>query len=271
MARIRTIKPEFFTSSDIVSLTPLARVFYVALWCEADREGLLSWNENTMKMRYLPGDDVYVSDIADELEEAGLIVFYDGEDGKTYVEIPTFKEHQVINNRESESAIAGRVKAASKRVKAEGRKEGKGREGTKDKEANASVASGQTLPEDDPDSVAKEVTLKCPIGLIVNAYHDLMPLNPRVRVLSDARKRTIAARWRQASKLDAQPFGYSDEESGVAAWKKFFEICSYSDFLTGKAKARPGQPPFIADIDFLMSPHGFASALENKYHREVQS
>jgi hypothetical protein len=38
MARIRTIKPEFFTSEDIVSLTPLARLFYVSLWCEADRE-----------------------------------------------------------------------------------------------------------------------------------------------------------------------------------------------------------------------------------------
>ena len=43
MSRIRSIKPEFFTSEDIVSMTPLARLFYVSLWCEADREGRLDW------------------------------------------------------------------------------------------------------------------------------------------------------------------------------------------------------------------------------------
>ena len=39
VARIRTIKPDFFTSEDIVVLTPWARLLYIALWCEADREG----------------------------------------------------------------------------------------------------------------------------------------------------------------------------------------------------------------------------------------
>ena len=40
----------------------------------------------------------------------------------------SFKNHQVINNRESESVIPARVKVASARVQGEGRKEGKGRE-----------------------------------------------------------------------------------------------------------------------------------------------
>ena len=57
MARIRTIKPEFFTSEDIVSLSPLARLLYVALWCEADKEGRLVWKPLTFKLRYLPADD----------------------------------------------------------------------------------------------------------------------------------------------------------------------------------------------------------------------
>ena len=77
MARIRTIKPEFFTSEDIVSLTPLARVFYIALWCEADRSGRLDWKPGTLKMRYLPGDDCNFSDLAFELTNAGLIVLYE--------------------------------------------------------------------------------------------------------------------------------------------------------------------------------------------------
>jgi len=52
VARIRTIKPEFFTSEDIVSLAPLTRLLYIALWCEADKEGRLAWKPLTFKLRY---------------------------------------------------------------------------------------------------------------------------------------------------------------------------------------------------------------------------
>lgn len=134
MARIRTIKPEFFTSEDIVSLTPLARLFYVSLWCEADREGRLSWKTKTLKMRYLPGDDCSIDELSQELIDAGLILIYTV-DGRDYAEIPAFARHQIINNRESDSVIPPREHDASctraSRVKAEGKegKEGKGKEG----------------------------------------------------------------------------------------------------------------------------------------------
>lgn len=129
MARIRTIKPEFFTSSDIIALTPLARLFYVSLWCEADRDGLLSWNTATLKYRYFPADKVDIESLAGELVNLGLIIILVGDDGREYAEIPSFQSHQVINNRESESILRSRVKDASPRVQGEGRKEGKGREG----------------------------------------------------------------------------------------------------------------------------------------------
>ncbi len=107
MARIRTIKPEFFTSSDIVCMTPLSRLFYASLWCEADREGRLKWDVRTLKLRYFPADDCDISAMADELKENGLIVIYEVA-GKSYAEIPSFTTHQVINNREAESIIPAR-------------------------------------------------------------------------------------------------------------------------------------------------------------------
>ena len=129
MSRIRTIKPEFFTSEDIVSMSPLARLYYVSLWCEADREGRFEWKPKTFKLRYLPGDNCDMDMLSSELIDAGLIVLYQVE-GKTFAEIPTFTKHQVINNRESESQIPARVAHASNtrqpRVKAEGKE---GREG----------------------------------------------------------------------------------------------------------------------------------------------
>jgi hypothetical protein len=128
MARIRTIKPEFFTSEDIVSLTPLARLFYVSLWCEADREGRLEWKPKTFKLRYLPGDDCSVDALGQELIDIGLVRLYEV-DGKVYAEIPSFTKHQIINNRESESQIPARVHHASTTRKPRVPAEGKGREG----------------------------------------------------------------------------------------------------------------------------------------------
>lgn len=129
--------------------------------------------------------------------------------------------------------------------------------------------------EDDHDDERADESAKgkgvpaCPVGEIVNAFHDLMPLNPKVRVLDDARKKTIRARWREASLMAIKPFGYATAADGLAAWKQFFEVCADSPFLTGRTKAREGHPPFVADIDFLMSPSGFKKCLENKYHRDA--
>jgi hypothetical protein len=119
MARIRTIKPDFFTSEDIMALSPLARLLYIGTWLDADRQGRLSWKPNTLKVRYLPSDDCDIQAVAAELLERGLIVLYG--DGLSY--IPTFLEHQVINPRESKSNLpdpkentTSRVSDASLRV-----------------------------------------------------------------------------------------------------------------------------------------------------------
>lgn len=105
MARIRTIKPEFFTSEDVVALSPLARLLYIATWLEADREGRLAWKPATLKMRYFPADACDMAAIAGELVAQGLAVPYG--DGLAY--LPGFVKHQVINNRENPSKLPAPV------------------------------------------------------------------------------------------------------------------------------------------------------------------
>jgi len=144
MARIRTIKPDFFTSEDIVSLTPLARLLYIGIWCEADKEGRLVWKPMTFKLRYLPGDACDIKALCQEIVDQGLVVLY----GDGYAVIPAFSRHQHVNPRESESVIpapdacesvtttnprvvdaCARVDDASARVPhAQGGREGKGKE-----------------------------------------------------------------------------------------------------------------------------------------------
>lgn len=101
MARIRTIKPEFFTSDDICALSPLARLLYVGLWCEADRDGRLVWTLGVLKRRYLPDDLCDIDEIAGELIGRGLVVLYGG--GLAHV--PTFSRHQHVNVREAQSKL----------------------------------------------------------------------------------------------------------------------------------------------------------------------
>lgn len=138
MARIRTIKPEFFTSEDIVSLSPMARLLYIALWCEADKEGRLGWKPRTFKMRYLPGDDCDVAALCDELIEAGLVKLYG--DGLAY--IPQFARHQHINPRESASVLPPPNDASARVTDGEStrREEGKGKEGKEHASDDTAVA-----------------------------------------------------------------------------------------------------------------------------------
>ena len=147
MARIRTIKPEFFTSEDIVGLSPLARLLYIALWCEADKAGRLVWKPRTFKLRYLPGDNCDVEALCAEIVAAGLVVLYG--DGLAF--IPRFSRHQHINPRESESVLPSpecddeeltRADASPRVPHAQGGREGKGREGSSvPKGTDAAVAS----------------------------------------------------------------------------------------------------------------------------------
>lgn len=119
MARIRTIKPDFFTSEDIMALSPLARLLYIGIWLEADREGRLTWKPSTLKVRYLPSDACDVKALCDELTNRRLVMPY----GQGLAFIPSFKDHQYINGKEAASKLPppseediSRVQDASARV-----------------------------------------------------------------------------------------------------------------------------------------------------------
>jgi hypothetical protein len=276
MARIRTIKPELPQSESMGRVSRDARLTFIELWTLADDEGRLRGNSRMLASLLFPYDDD-AKDLIDgwltELEVEECLVRYKV-GGDTYIQISNWLIHQKID-KPSKSKIpefdeSSRILANPREVSSED-------QGSRTKDqgkANASVNSGSDEPEIDltGESIANqdEGIGHCPITRIIAAYHELMPLNPRVKVLNDKRKRSIAARWREAASLDFEPFGYKTVPDGLNAWRKFFEVCSESDFLTGKAKSLPGKPPFLADIDFLISPDGFAKCFENKYHREVK-
>jgi hypothetical protein len=94
MAKIRGIKPEFWTDEDVVELTAHARLLYIGLWNYACDNGHLEDRPKQIKMRILPADDCSVADLLRELDEKGRITRREG-----WITIPNLTDHQRIDKR----------------------------------------------------------------------------------------------------------------------------------------------------------------------------
>ena len=108
MARIRTIKPDFFRHYDLYQAekeTGLpVRLAFAGLWTVCDREGRFKWVPPELKIACLPYDDCDFSRALDALCTRGFVVRY-ACNGREFGYVPSFKSHQVINNREAASVL----------------------------------------------------------------------------------------------------------------------------------------------------------------------
>lgn len=100
MARIRSIKPEFFTSISIADLSRDARLMFVGMWTHVDDDGRCIDEPRLLKAALFPLDDdltaTHIDDLMGELEAKGRIVRY-VVDGRAYVQVVGFNEHQKID------------------------------------------------------------------------------------------------------------------------------------------------------------------------------
>lgn len=98
MARIRTIKPEFWTSAQVLECSTNARLLFVGLWNFADDQGRHPDNPKQCKAEVFPADDFTLAEVKEmlnELSKNGLIERYT-HDGKGYFYIPGW-HHQRID------------------------------------------------------------------------------------------------------------------------------------------------------------------------------
>ena len=98
MARIRTIKPEFWSNEKVVDCSPTARLLFVGLWTFSDDRGVHPASSRRIKMQVFPGDDITAEQIdhcINELVNANLLQVFT-EDNEKYWHIIGFHEHQKI-------------------------------------------------------------------------------------------------------------------------------------------------------------------------------
>jgi hypothetical protein len=125
MARIRTIKPDFFFDEDLARLTPADRLAYIGLWCYADREGRLEDRPAHLRAVLFPYEPkVDIEAILARLARH-WITRYEA-DGRKYIQINPFEKHQVPHIKERASTIPAPCLHSAGTIPAP--QEGKGRE-----------------------------------------------------------------------------------------------------------------------------------------------
>lgn len=98
MARIRSIKPEFWTSEQVMECSPNARLMFIGMWNFADDCGRLPCSPKSIKAQIFPSDDISLDSVRgmiNELSSNGLLLIYSVED-KDYLQI-TGWNHQRID------------------------------------------------------------------------------------------------------------------------------------------------------------------------------
>ena len=96
-----------------------------------------------------------------------------------------------------------------------------------------------------------------PVSEIVEMYNKILPMLPQVTVVSESRKRLIAARWREVVTTDKL-----DRQRGLEFFEWFFKHVSHSKFLTGRAK------DWKANFEFLFTASKFPRIVEGAYHED---
>lgn len=111
MARIRTIKPEFFRSPAVAHTSPWARLLFIAMWCWADDHGRAEWTPRELLGFAFPHDteapctDAEFPTLLAEVARNFSVEFYTVGERRFYA-ILSWEEHQ-RNQRRAKSRYPG--------------------------------------------------------------------------------------------------------------------------------------------------------------------
>ena len=102
MPRIRTIKPEFWSSPDVAKASAVARLAYIGMWNWADDYGRGTLNLKELEGFIFPNDDIkelsvgtsenFRRVVKEVVDTFGIIIYE--VHGRTYYAIPTWADHQ---------------------------------------------------------------------------------------------------------------------------------------------------------------------------------
>ncbi|MFI5473156.1 hypothetical protein ACIA6D_23315 [Streptomyces cacaoi] len=258
MARIRTIKPEFFTSLTVADLPLTARLTFVGLWTHADDAGRCVDDPRLIKAAIWPLDDRTAADVELDLRalsESSLITRYTLKQ-KRYIAVTGWDEHQRINRptasklpapEEGETTPPDPVTRGNddslrshpqltedspqERKGKEGNREGKGKDGAAEADGQTELIAaddsdfvGATEPTPQPDTVGADT--------IIGEWLDRCAKRPPGSVIGRVGK--------QIKKLLDDHIDADDIRRGLARWMaKGADPSSIPSFVNEAMNAAP--------------------------------
>lgn len=266
MSRIRTIKPEFWASEQVVSCSTNARLLFIGLWNFSDDNGIHPASHVRLKAEVFPVDNFSMDDIkrwVDELLAKELLSEYSVSQ-KIYWIVTGWKSHQRIDKANpryplpcSNSVINMGQLVNIPRV-------------IDDQSANnielvvkSSIPEGKGMEENGKEDIIVSRTdspSQCQQKEIIKLYHKILPMCRPVRSWNKTRQRHLRQRWCE-----------DPVRQCLEWWQEYFEYVKKSKFLTGGVdRNNEGRPPFVADLEFLIKPVSFTNVIEGKYHEGCQ-
>lgn len=196
MARIRSIKPEFWSSAQVMECSPTARLLFIGLWNFCDDHGRHPTNAKTIKALVFPADNYATEDIRrliDELSSNGLVSIY-VVDGKEYLQV-TGWHHQKIDRPQSPKYPSPVAEHSPNRRRTIATDEGedKGKEEGRD----SSEPSGS-----DAASASAEI-YSLPVDAKTALFREALPLLAKFTGKSAQSLRSLAGKWLKQANDDA--------------------------------------------------------------------
>jgi len=241
MARIRTIKPTFFTSLSIAPLSLAERLTFIGLWTHVDDDGRCIDDARLIRAAIWPLDDRTMADIERDLctlRDASLISRYTVNE-RSYIAVCGWREHQVINRPVASKLPAPPIDSEPSRsaprvvteihgaITEDSHQEGNGKEGkgtAREPRATLTLTKGQ----------ARMAVLD-----LVALWNRDIP-KPLVAVSTDPQPASVT---RLARALQARP--------SLTWWQARIAEVRESEFLTARRPGRDGEY-FTADLWWLL-------------------
>lgn len=231
----RIIKESICTSEDINNLTSDEEVFFYRLMVNCDDFGRMDARPQVLLAKCFPlrigkTKTIDIEKWIQSLAKQKLITIY-RVDGKEYLFLTKWEKHQQrrAQNSKYPTPISDDINRNQmiSNVPEESRNRG--------------------IEESIYEDTIEEKEPPVPYSKVVELYHRLCPSYPKIRTISDERKKHIGARWRQYKG------SYED-------FYNLFSNAEASDFLRGNNDRR-----WKATFDWLLNETNMAKVLEGNY------
>lgn len=263
MARIRSIKPEYWSSEQVMECSPIARLLFIGLWNFCDDAGNHVASERTIKAEIFPGDDISSTDVRrllDELSSNKLIAFYTN-DSKDYLHVTGWRKHQKIDRPTykhpaySESDRRALDEASPPEGSGE---EGSGEEGKEQPSLRSGSSPQLTLTGTTPPAADAKAKTKARIQQIAEdaqAAYNAILAKPHgelsaCTVLNKPRIKAVEKALPTVRQLCQRMFG--GERVTPEFWKLYFETAADDDFHAGRQQGGPGHENWKPDFEYLL-------------------